>query len=297
MTYLVICAGAVVRMTGSGMGCPDWPQCFGQYIPPTDVSQLPGNYQELYSHRGYDSMEFNAAKTWTEYINRLTGATMGLFVLALAIGAFLRKPRNGWLTGLSVLLVFLTGFQAWLGKVVVDSILAPVMITIHMVAAMVIVALLIVVIVLAQDKPAKAFRYDALTFYLLISFTLLTLIQIALGTQVREAVDTIAATLDYQQRDSWIAQLGSSFIIHRSFAWLVLINTAALIYLNFKRQLHFKYIYWMAALVLVEILIGIVLSYLAVPPLSQAMHLVVAAILFGVQFYVLLIFRRSTSLV
>jgi cytochrome c oxidase assembly protein subunit 15 len=88
LVYLVILAGAVVRATGSGMGCPDWPKCFGFWIPPTDVSQLPSNYQKIYAEHSYADNHFNPLKTWIEYINRLLGALLGLFVLALFFLSF-----------------------------------------------------------------------------------------------------------------------------------------------------------------------------------------------------------------
>ena len=127
-------------MTGSGMGCPDWPKCFGQWIPPTSVDELPADYKQIYAQRGYDKLDFNAFNTWAEYINRLLGVIGGLFCFALFINSIF--TRKFLLILLSTFLIILMAFQAWMGALVVFSILSPFKITLHMLIALVIICLL-----------------------------------------------------------------------------------------------------------------------------------------------------------
>ena len=194
--YLVIIAGSVVRASGAGMGCPDWPTCFGQLIPPTDEAQLPADYHEIYAKRGYENTEFNPVKTWTEYGNRLVGATLGILVLLTAWSSrrYLKTDKTVFFLSLTTLLLVI-GFQGWLGSVVVASNLQPFKITIHMVMALVIVGLLIYTVTRSQRDFLAQLDIQALPAKLktVLSVALvMTLLQIAMGTQVREVVDGIA---------------------------------------------------------------------------------------------------------
>src|ERR1700712_1896988 len=148
LLFVLILAGGVVRSTGSGMGCPDWPKCFGGYIPPTNVTQLPADYKQKYvagrlakNQRfaktldvfGYSDLarrirddrsilvpeDFNAGKTWTEYVNRLIGVISGLFLLMTAVYSFTYVKSNMLIPILSVLNLILVGVQGWLGSIVV----------------------------------------------------------------------------------------------------------------------------------------------------------------------------------
>ena len=85
--YLLVAAGGIVRSTGAGMGCPDWPKCFGSWIPPTEVSQLPLNYKEIYGAKLKGEVEFNPVKTWIEYVNRLLGAFTGILIFATLLAS------------------------------------------------------------------------------------------------------------------------------------------------------------------------------------------------------------------
>src|SRR5438046_2710170 len=132
MVFLVILAGGVVRMTQSGMGCPDWPKCFGRWIPPVRAEQLPADFEKYLRQQDIDHT-FNAYHTWIEYINRLLGALLGIFIFIHFIWTYVKfRKTNRQLVIISFLLLLAVGFQGWLGKKVVDHNLAVVKITIHM---------------------------------------------------------------------------------------------------------------------------------------------------------------------
>jgi heme a synthase len=328
LLFLLILAGGVVRSTGSGMGCPDWPKCFGRYIPPTNVSELPADYKQAYVSKraaknqrfaktldvfGYSDLatrirqdksilmpeEFNAARTWTEYINRLIGAVSGVFLLLVAIYSFSWGADNKWIPVLSVLNLLLVVFQAWLGSIVVSTNLVDWIVTVHMLLALVILAITIYAYHLAnvQDKPyihTKGFIKVLAVLALIVS-----VIQITLGTEVRERVDEVADHYQQSYREQWVAKAGEIFHNHRDLALVVIVLNVLLYALtrrNFNRHsVQQQLMSFIFLLVVVQIGIGIALSYWGLPPVAQASHIVLASLLFGAQFYLLLNFTRSAK--
>jgi len=316
LIYLVIIAGAIVRMTGSGMGCPDWPKCFGYLIPPTQESELlfisfhdysKGemiilNSENLYTatkdfksnefinlrnwnlYEKHDYVVYDPVHTWIEYINRLIGALAGIPILLFTLISIYYWKDYKYLTIISILTVIGMAFQAWLGKTVVDSNLAPYKITIHMLMALVIVGLILSLIVHTKKGD---FVNNRLFKNLIVFSIVLTLIQVVLGTQVREFVDEKVKSIGYDKAN-WLTDAPIKFYIHRSFSVVVLLVNFYLFYLNKKIGLGFNKLSYVIALIGVEILTGILMYYFDFPVLSQPIHLVIATIIFGLQFYILL---------
>ena len=316
LIYIVIIAGAFVRMTGSGMGCPDWPKCFGFYIPPTKQSQIlfkPDNYYNkgqmiIYNqeellvaksdfksdtnlnlnnwevYEKHDYVIFNPVHTWIEYINRLIGAISGIPILLFTILSIVYYKKFRHLTLLSIITVFAMGFQAWLGKTVVDSNLAAYKITVHMLMALFIVALLIYLVY----SGSKNFIKTNKTFKYLILFGLfLTLIQIVLGTQVRQLVDEQVKLFAYD-KSMWLNDIPLVYEYHRTFSILVISVNTALFIINKKLQLGNNYINYVMMLIIFEIFTGASMFYFDFPFGTQTVHLVFASLIFGLQFYILL---------
>jgi cytochrome c oxidase assembly protein subunit 15 len=282
--YLVIIAGGVVRCTGSGMGCPDWPKCFGRWVPPTEISQLPDNYVELYSKGGHLSVEFNVYRTWTEYVNRLLGAFVGVFIFFALYFSLVYWNVNRRIFYYSLVAFLLVGFQGWLGAKVVSSNLTPYMVSIHMLVALVILIILLFAYALATGISHKIINNSNIIGKLFLIVGLMSLVQILIGTQVRQAVDVIAKEFGYSSRELWSNNLGYIFVVHRFFAYLVIITNGYLAYQLYKKGLHSVSVF-IACLLIGEVLSGLSLTYFGMPAYIQPVHLVIATILFGVQFY------------
>ena len=129
-TLLLIAMGGVVRATDSGLACPDWPACYGRWIPPADLSM------------------------WLEHSHRLWAGVVMALVGALAVRTTARHRRYGWVWCLSVVAFGLVLVQAGLGAAVVLALLPPGLVATHLATSFLIVGCLIVVAVLARPTAA-----------------------------------------------------------------------------------------------------------------------------------------------
>jgi cytochrome c oxidase assembly protein subunit 15 len=325
--YLVILAGGIVRSTGSGMGCPDWPKCFGNWIPPNDESQIPENYKEIYSEKRklknvklasylrvlnfneladriendqsiYKEANFNLNKTYIEYVNRVVGVLIGVFIFLVLIYSIPFLKTDRLIFYLSLLTFILVVLQGWIGSVVVSTNLLPFMITLHMALALVIVCLLIYTIVRSQKEAIEAQMINKSIYRLLMFLLIITFVQIISGTQVREEVDVIAANMNYTGRHLWIGQLGEVFNFHRLLSILVLSAHAYLLYLLLKLYKSgpvFKMGIFLITLLLAEFIFGIILSAGNIPAAIQPLHMLFASLIFGVQFFIFIILNVSNN--
>jgi cytochrome c oxidase assembly protein subunit 15 len=304
------------------MGCPDWPKCFGAWVPPTSVSELPSNYKEIYaSYRekknvrfakylnafGMESTaeqilqdksilqeaDFNPVKTLIEYLNRVLGVIIGFLIFAVFAFSLRYWKSNRKITFIAFAAFVLVGFQGWIGSFVVSTNLTPWTITVHMFLALLIVSLLIYLVTSSTRKSSLSLN-SPFAFWWLIACITVLLVQILLGTQVREAIDRVAGLIP---RDSWIANIEAEFIIHRSFSWIILLLHAGLIMKLRKTQGSKVFPIVLILLILGTILTGTAMAWFAVPPFLQPVHLLLATATFGVQFLFLLKLNQSRNVV
>lgn len=319
--FLVILAGSVVRATGSGMGCPDWPKCFGYTVPPTDIETLTWREGKSFKEGqmilleekfwvansdittgtdfdetkwtyfdNHDYTIFNPVHTWIEYINRLMTVLAGLPVAILAIFSLLEVKRSSWNTILSFGVLALLLFEAWLGKVVVDGNLVPNQITIHMMGAVSIVLLLLA---LRSRNTEGKISYPKSVIRGLVIMLVLTIVQIFLGAQTRELVDysleqNVVRTEVMDSMESILP------VVHRSFAWSILFMTSILFFLQRKHKVTIAGFGPLVFAIGMEWAVGVVLFFTGLPKVMQPVHLVLSIGILASISYPLFLAARKT---
>ena len=277
-TLGLVVAGGLVRATGAGLGCPDWPTCWGCWLPPTELSDIPSQLDEAGQPYYLDKLDrrqylskFDSTKMWIEYMNRVLGVLIGIFIIATFVVSFpLRKsqPRLFWGSLAALLMVI---FQGWLGSIVVESELMPGMITLHMLLAMILLSLLISLQAWSSPDSKGVIIPGTRILYGLI------ILQVILGTQVREKVDEFTKDDQGIVRGEWLDHAGLVDHLHRPLSLLVLGLSLFIWFQAKKKNESTRLPVWILAGVGGQILLGIILAYAGLPPWSQTAHLVLGA--------------------
>lgn len=292
LTFLVIAAGGIVRTTQSGMGCPDWPRCFGTWIPPTNASQLPADFEKYLGAQDIDHT-FNVYHTWIEYLNRLLGVLLGVFAIVQAWMLYFKRKEQSAAYQLAVAFLIIVIITGLLGAVVVKLNLAHLSVSLHLFFAVVLaqiqLALFMAVTNRLHKKTAGTKMRKVIFLLLLVIIT-----QFVLGTIVRIYIDDVSKLLRYQQREAWLATTPIIFTIHRTFSWFVLLSVMYTLWYCKKVPALKIPLLKLAGIILMSMTTGVVLYYLDMPALAQPLHLLLG-VLAITQLMFLILFTKNTS--
>jgi cytochrome c oxidase assembly protein subunit 15 len=135
LAFVVVIVGAYVRLMHSGLGCPDWPGCYGELSP----AHAEDHIAEAVRAQGGEHGPVSLPKAWKEMFHRYLAGALGLAILAITLGAWVRRRSRRLATTLLVLVIF----QAALGMWTVTLLLKPAVVTLHLLGGMATFSLLV----------------------------------------------------------------------------------------------------------------------------------------------------------
>jgi len=294
LTYLIIFIGGMVRVSGAGMGCPDWPKCFGRWIPPTNISQIPDYI---------DPAKFNIVLAWIEYFNRLFGALVGLSIMVtlfLGMKYYFNRPHIRWPL---IVAFILTLFQGWLGSVLVDTILNPITITLHLFFALIILILLVYVSQQAyyidNSRAENNSKYPSNMRSIFCAIAIVLFAEIILGTEIRGGLEMIRKDNPMVESQFLIDMLGPFKYAHTILGILITVLTMISWYFLVKKSINPSSLMVQTSsaivlLILVQIILGEMLVFLEFIPIIQLFHLWIASWILGLVSIQYVAWQRST---
>jgi protoheme IX farnesyltransferase len=262
----LVTIGVVVRATDSGLGCPDWPLCHGQLLPPLDDP-----------------------KAWIEWVHRTVAVIIGFEIIGLAILAWVDHRDRRSLLWPSIGAVALVGFQAWLGRETVRLGNSGESVTAHLAAAMLLVAVLVFVTVRAGFPARLGSPRGSQRFTILAAFaTLATFALLLFGSHVT-ATDTALVFPDWPLMNGSLlpalTDLTSPHVLHRWVAAVVGLIVAGVGVVAWRTERDHPTLVRLASgaavLFAIQVLVGGLQVMTHLSAWTQTLHLALGAVIFA----------------
>lgn len=214
LTLCVVVLGAYVRLSDAGLGCPDWPGCYGTLTVPQSETAL------QHAQTAYPDSPVEHGKAWKEMIHRYFAGTLGLLVLAIFVMAWRERQTIKVSPWLPTFLVVLIAFQAALGMWTVTLLLKPAVVTAHLMGGMSTLAILTWIAHRHWGLVSERYlQSDALRFWIRGVLVIL-FVQIFLGGWTSTNYAALACTdfptchgvwfpeMDFGNAFHWVRELG-----------------------------------------------------------------------------------------
>jgi len=257
LTLGVVVLGAYVRLSDAGLGCPDWPGCYGKLTPHHASDMI--NQAQVEQPGG----PVTHAKAWKEMVHRYFAGALGLLVLAIAVLAWRLRSETRGGPGLPLALLALIVFQALLGMWTVTLLLKPMVVTAHLLGGMATLSLLLWLWLRERDQFGHAYyaRADHLHRGALFGLVLVV-VQIALGGWVSTNYAALACTDFPLCQGVWVPEMDfeHSFTLHRELG-----ETASGDFLPMQALTAIHWVHRLMALVVFVYLAWLVASLFRTP--------------------------------
>jgi heme a synthase len=304
VTWFLIFIGGLVRVSGAGLGCPDWPHCFGGWLPPFNEAELTLRMIEQAQQetqagellRGLNPAHFNYTLAWIEYLNRLVGVVCGFCMLVLVAMAWRirREQRRLWWWSLAALAIVI--FEGGLGALVVRSELNHWLVSIHLGVALMLVSLLIYLTLAPglADRPRVDGNPLAREAWWLWGWGI---VQIALGAYVRGTIEQVQAQLPLLADRAVLDQLGLGKFVHIGLGIALAVASLHLAVktLRSSHGLARQAAWVLAATVVLQVAIGFSFRPVGIAPLLQLAHLWIGSLWVGAAWVLALVLPRTAT--
>jgi heme a synthase len=304
LTFDLIMFGAFVRLSDSGLGCPDWPGCYAQFAPLTAKADIAAAVALQGGEQGWVS----TTKAWIEMVHRYWASFIGMLIIVLLIKSLWAR-RKGTLVslGLPIALLVVVIAQGLFGKWTVTMKLMPVIVTTHLLGGMLLLSLMVLLAMQHRYTLARVEVSAGIKRLALISLALLTL-QIALGGWVSTNYAALAcADFPLCQGQAWplmdfangfdltrdmgktdtgavisLQALAAIHVVHRSFAYVVALVIGVFALVLYRSPKLTRWGIALGAALILQILIGISTVLFNQPLLLAVAHNGAAALLLSV---------------